>query len=108
MKIIVQSIHFDADRKLLDMIHKKYEKLDSYFDKITQTEVILRINKALNGSNKMVEVKVFIPGNSLFAKLQCATFEEAVDLSLDTLAQQLIRHKEKTQDLHYRATVKEF
>jgi putative sigma-54 modulation protein len=107
MKIIVQSLHFDADRKLLEMIQKKYEKLDSFFDRITQVEVILRINKSVNGENKMVEVKIFIPGNTLFAKLQCSTFEEAVDLSVDTLSGQLIRHKEKTQSQNYKSILKE-
>lgn len=105
MKIIVQSLHFDADQKLLDMIQKKYEKLDSYFDKITLIEVILRLNKSADGSNKMVEVKIFIPGNTLFAKLKCSTFEEAVDLSVNALSQQLIKHKEKSLDFGQRSTI---
>lgn len=105
MKIIVQSLHFDADRKLLEMIQKKYEKLDSFYDRITQVKVILRIRKSLNGANKMIEVKIFIPGNTLFAKLQCSTFEEAVDLSVDTLSGQLIRHKEKALALNYKSSL---
>jgi len=108
MKIIVQSLHFDADRKLLDMINKKYEKLESFYDRITQAEVIMRINKSLNGANKMLETKIFIPGNTLFAKLQCSTFEEAVDLSVDTLTGQLIRHKEKALSLNYKPGVTEY
>jgi putative sigma-54 modulation protein len=102
MKIIVQSIHFDADRKLLDLIQKKYDKLDSFFDRIIRSEVILRINKAVDGANKLVEVKVFIPGHTLFVKEQCPTFEEAVDLSVNVLSGQLVKHKEKSLAPHLR------
>ncbi len=103
MKIIVQSLHFDADKKLLDMIQKKYEKLDAFYDRIIQTEVILKINKSLNGANKIVEVKIYIPGNTLFSKLQCVTFEEAIDLSVNTLTAQLIKTKEKQKAIDHRA-----
>jgi len=108
MKIIVQSLHFDADRKLLEMIQKKYEKLDSFYDRITQVEVILRINKSVNGANKMVEVKIYLPGNILFAKLQRPSFEEAVDLTVDALSGQLIKHKEKSIALVQKAVIREY
>jgi len=95
MKINVQSIHFDADSKLLDFIQRKYDKLDDYFDRITNGDVILKLDKAIDAANKIVEVKLNIPGNVLFSKLKCASFEEAVDLSIDSLSKQLKKHKEK-------------
>ena len=102
MKINVQSIHFDADQKLLDFIEKKYSKLDSYFDRITAGDVILKLDNAVDAANKIVEVKLYIPGNILFTKLQCATFEEAIDLTIESLSKQLIKRKEKLKTPPYK------
>jgi putative sigma-54 modulation protein len=38
MKIRVQSIHFNADQKLLEFIQKKVDKLDQFFDQIISEE----------------------------------------------------------------------
>ena len=35
MKLQMSSLKFDADQKLLDLIQKKADKLDTYYDKIT-------------------------------------------------------------------------
>ena len=43
MKITVQSIHFNADQKLLEFIQKKTDKLDQYFDQIISGEVYILI-----------------------------------------------------------------
>ncbi|HEX7412725.1 MAG TPA: HPF/RaiA family ribosome-associated protein [Bacteroidia bacterium] len=41
-------------------------------------------------------MKLQLSGNHLFAKKQCATFEEAVDTAVDALRTQVKKHKEKT------------
>jgi putative sigma-54 modulation protein len=79
MKLQLQSIHFDADQKLLDYIQKKAEKLDTFYDRITGGEVFLRLNKDNSHENKIVEVKLSVPGHTLFAKEQGASFEAATD-----------------------------
>jgi putative sigma-54 modulation protein len=42
MKITVQSIHFTADKKLLDFIQKKVDKLGTFYDHIVSGEVYLK------------------------------------------------------------------
>lgn len=95
MKIRVQSIHFTADSKLLDFIQKKVDKLDQFFDQILSAEVYLRLENVEDGENKITEIKVLIPGAELFAREQCKTFEEATDLSVESLRRQIGKHKEK-------------
>ncbi|MGY0040426.1 HPF/RaiA family ribosome-associated protein [Pedobacter sp. NJ-S-72] len=36
-----------------------------------------------------------VPGGILFAKEQCKSFEEATDLSIESLKKQITKHKEK-------------
>jgi putative sigma-54 modulation protein len=97
MKIRVQSIHFTADVKLLDFIQKKADKLDQFFDHIISGDVYLRLEKTEDEANKISEIKLSIPGNDLFAKEQCKSFEEATDKAVESLRRQLEKHKEKVR-----------
>ncbi len=95
MKVIIQSIHFDADKKLLDFIQKKVDKLDQYYDSILGGEVFLRLDKSTSQDNKIVEIKINVPGTDLFAKKQSKTFEEATDEVVEALKSQIIKKKAK-------------
>lgn len=99
MKIRVQSVHFDADSKLLEFIQEKVDKLIHFYEHIISGEVILRLDKAQNMENKIVQIVIQIPGNDLRAKERCRTFEEATDLCVDTLSRQIKRHKEKQRGM---------
>ena len=97
MKIRVQSIHFNADKKLLDFIQRKVDKLDQYFDQIISGEVYLKLENVEDEANKISEIKLNVPGMTMFAKEQCKTFEEATDLSIESLRKQITKHKDKTR-----------
>lgn len=91
----IQSVHFDADKKLIGFINEKVSKLDQFHDGIVGTDVILRLEKSADQNNKTAEIKLHIKGNQLFAKKQCTTFEEAIDTAVAALKTQLVKHKEK-------------
>jgi len=97
MTITVQAIHFTADSKLVDFIQKKINKLDQFFDQIISGEVYLKLEKVEDEANKISEIKLLIPGNQLFAKEKCKTFEEATDLAIESLHKQLEKHKQKVR-----------
>ncbi len=96
MEIIINSVHFDADKKLLGFVNKKVNKLDTFFDGIINAEVTLKVLKPETANNKISEIKLSIPVNGyLFAKKQADTFEEATDLAVDAIRKQLGKFKEK-------------
>jgi putative sigma-54 modulation protein len=97
MKVDIQSIHFDADQKLLDFINKKIEKVGTYYEDIRSIDVYLRLEKDAEKDNKTVEVKININHNPIFAKDHSSTFEAATDMVLDKLVAQVKKHKEKLQ-----------
>ena len=97
MKIRVQSIHFNADQKLLEFIQKKVDKLDQFFDQIIGGEVYLKLENVENEANKISEIKLIVPGLTLFAKEHCKSFEEATDLAIESLKRQINKHKDKTR-----------
>jgi putative sigma-54 modulation protein len=95
MKVQIQSIHFDADEKLIEYIQKKCDKLDKFFDHITDAQVYLKVEKKGEHSLKSVEIKVNVPGDRLIATEESFSFEEAVDLTTENLKRQVTRYKEK-------------
>jgi putative sigma-54 modulation protein len=99
MKVNIQSVHFDADSKLLNFIEGKLSKLAGHYDRIIESEVTLRLDKASNNENKIAEIRLHVPGNDLYARRQCKTFEEATDLTVDALRNQLVKHKDKIRQL---------
>ncbi|NQD70139.1 ribosome-associated translation inhibitor RaiA [Sphingobacterium shayense] len=97
MNIIVQSIKFDADQKLVTFIKKKTAKLEQFLDNIIEGVCYLRLENVDDETNKIVEIKINIPGNQLFAKAQAKTFEEATDVAVESLRRQINKHKTKTR-----------
>ena len=97
MKITVQSIHFNADKGLLEFIQKKVDKLDTFYDNIINGEVYLRLENVEDEANKITEIKIMLPGNQIFAKEQCKSFEEATDLAVESLRKQIAKHKTKKE-----------
>ncbi|MCE2995628.1 MAG: ribosome hibernation-promoting factor, HPF/YfiA family [Cyclobacteriaceae bacterium] len=94
MKLQVHSIHFDADTKLIDFIQKKVDKLETFYDRVVDGEVFLRINNE-GVENKTVEIRVKVPGSQLFAKEQARSFEAATDMATEALRNQIKKFKEK-------------
>ena len=94
MKLQMHSIHFDADPKLLDFIQKKVDKLETFYDRMVDGEVFLRVNNE-GIDNKTVEIKLNMPGNQIFAKEDAKTFEVAADMATEALRRQIRKYKDK-------------
>jgi putative sigma-54 modulation protein len=99
MDIKVSSVHFTADKRLIDLVNKKINKLIKFYEEIIGAEVFLRLENTQETDNKVAEIRLMIPGNELFAKKQSKTFEEATDNAVDALRQQIIKHKEKVKGI---------
>ena len=98
MKIHLTAVHFDADQKLIDYIERKTAKLGQFFDRITDAQVFLKLENSGQVRDKIVELKLMVPGDTLVAKEVSRTFEAATDAVVDNMKRQLNKHKEKVQD----------
>ena len=96
MKVHVHAIHFNADKKLVESIQKKLDKLDTFYDRIISGEVYLKIEQGIGKvKEKLLEIKVTVPGNTLFVSQKANTFEEALDIAQEAIVKRLKRFKEK-------------
>lgn len=95
MDIKIQSIHFDATEKLQSFIEKKLEKVGKACDDARKAEVVLKVLKPETTKNKQTSIKLPLKGTELFVEKICDTFEEGVDLCVDSLLRQVEKYKEK-------------
>ncbi|MEO1517373.1 MAG: ribosome-associated translation inhibitor RaiA [Bacteroidota bacterium] len=95
MKVNTKSVHFTADHKLITFIEHKLHKLEQYFDRIVQADVSLKLENSGKIRDKIVEIRLFIPGNTLFIKESSKKFELSTDLAVASLKRQLIRYKDR-------------
>lgn len=95
MKVQTQSVHFSADTKLIDFIDKKLSKLDQFFDRIISAHVTLKLENSGQVKDKIVEIRLNIPGTTLYVKEKNKTFEASVDGAVTSLKRQLQKFKER-------------
>lgn len=95
MKVYIEAVQFKADQKLLDFIEKKLSKMEVFFDRIINARVVLKLENSGQVRDKVVEVRLNVPGETLLASSVSKTFEASVDEALDSLKRQIQRYKEK-------------
>ncbi len=97
MNVQIQSVKFDADKKLIDFVEAKMAKLDRFADNSTGADVILKLDKDNEKGNKVATITLRIPGDDLVAERQAKSFEEAVDEAIDALKKQIEKAKDKAK-----------
>lgn len=91
MQINVSGHHVEVTPPLHDYVTTKLGKLQRHFDNITNTSVVLTVEKLVHKA----EATVHVAGGDLFAASESADMYAAIDSLADKLDRQLIRHKEK-------------
>jgi putative sigma-54 modulation protein len=96
MNINIQTVHFDADEKLLDFVGKKIQKLATFHDRITKVDVFLKLDNLVHAiKDKVVEINIHIPKQNCFVKSTSKSFEESFEHAFDAVTNQLKKKKEK-------------
>ena len=96
MNINIQTVHFDADEKLVEFVNRKLEKLETFHDRITKVEVFLKLDNLVHSiKDKVVEIKIHIPKQDCFVKATSKTFETSFENAFDYIVNQLKKKKER-------------
>jgi putative sigma-54 modulation protein len=95
MKVDVHAVNFTIDKKLVDFIQERMVKLEKYYDKVVSSDVYLKVEKTSDKENKIVEMKIIVPGDDFLVKKQCKTFEEAVELAAESIERLSVKRKDK-------------
>jgi putative sigma-54 modulation protein len=96
MNINIQTVHFDADQKLLELVERKLQKLVTFHDRITKVNVFLKLDNLVHEiKDKVVEINIHIPKKDCFVKATTKSFEASLEQAMDAITNQLKKKKEK-------------
>jgi putative sigma-54 modulation protein len=96
MNVNIQTVHFDADGKLVDYVTKKMIKLNTFHDRIIKVDVFLKPDNVVhNIKDKIAEIRVHVPRHHFFVKSSTKSFEESFDNAFESLVNQVKKRKEK-------------
>jgi putative sigma-54 modulation protein len=96
MNVNIQSVHFEADSKLIGYVKRKLEKLGNFNDRIIQVNVFLKLDNVVHTiKDKIAEIRVHVPRHNFFVKSTSKSFEESFDDALETMVAQIKKNKER-------------
>jgi putative sigma-54 modulation protein len=94
MNVKIQTVHFDADEKLLEYVTRKVDKLNTFHDNIIKVDVFLKLDNVVhNIKDKVVELRIRVPKHDFFVKASSKSFEESFENALDSMITQIKRQK---------------
>jgi putative sigma-54 modulation protein len=96
MQVTFQAVKFSADQKLKDYITDKLQKIERFYPKIIEAMVYLKLENSGQVKDKVVELKLNVPGSTLITTSTDKTFEAAFDDALESLKRQLKKLNDKT------------
>jgi putative sigma-54 modulation protein len=96
MNINLQTVHFDADSKLVKHINQKMGKLNTFHDRIIKVDVFLKLDNVVHKiKDKIAEIRIQIPRHQLFVKSTSKSFEQSFDDAFESIVNQIKRRKQK-------------
>lgn len=96
MNVNIQTVHFDADGKLVNYVNKKMSKLNTFHDRIIKVDVFLKLDNVVhNIKDKIAEIRVHVPKHHFFVKCSSKSFEESFDSAFELLVNQVKRQKQR-------------
>ena len=91
MQINLSGHHIEITDPLRDFVNGKFAKLERHFEQINHVQVILTVEKL----KQIAEAKLNVNGGELFANSEHSDMYAAIDVLIDKLDRQLIKHKDK-------------
>lgn len=96
MNVKIQTVHFNADEKLVEYVTKKVDKLNTFHERITNVDVFLKLDNVVHTiKDKVAEIRVRVPRHDFFVKASSKSFEESFDNAMESMISQMKRQKEK-------------
>ncbi|MFN3579442.1 MAG: ribosome hibernation-promoting factor, HPF/YfiA family [Pseudomonas sp.] len=91
MQMNLSGHQLDITDALRDYVNEKMSRLERHFDKITNVQVTLEVEKL----RQKAEATLHVAGGEVVANAEHTDMYAAIDLLTDKLDRQLIKHKEK-------------
>lgn len=102
MQLNITGHHVELTAALKDYVNNKFQKLERHFDHISNVQVTLSIEK----QRQKAEANLHISGGEAHACAENDDMYAAIDMLIDKLDRQLLKHKEKQVDRSHGAAAR--
>lgn len=94
MNLNITGHHIEVTPAIRDYVTGKLDRVLRHFDQVTSSHVILSVEKL----QQKAEVTLHVKGKDIFADATDGDLYAAIDLLIDKLDRQVVKHKEKISD----------
>ena len=91
MNVQVSGHHVEVTQAIRDYVLSKLERVQRHFDQVIEINVILSVQKL----RQKAEISVHMPGKDIHVESDDEDLYAAIDLMMDKLDRQIIKHKDK-------------
>lgn len=102
MQVNISGHQLEVTDALRDYVIEKFGRLERHFDKITNVQVVMQVEKL----KQQIDATLHVAGGEVVASAEHEDMYAAIDLLVDKLDRQLIKHKEKNIDRQQGAAVR--
>jgi putative sigma-54 modulation protein len=94
MNLIIQGHHVEVTPALREYVQGKLERIRRHFDNVIDADVVLAVEDKLR---QRAEITLRVRGSSLHAESTDGDMYAAIDLLMDKLDRQVLRHKDRVK-----------
>lgn len=96
MNLTITGHHLEVTPAIRGYVEDKMERITRHFDQVIDVTVILAVEKLIHKA----EVNLHVRGKDIFVESTDADMYAAIDSLTDKLDRQVVKHKEKSGDVH--------
>ena len=96
MNLNITGRHFEVTPALKEYVENKFNKINNHFDHVINAKFILSVEKLDN----IIDATIHLPNLDINAKSVCDDMYKSIDLVINKLDKQVIKHKSKNKNHH--------
>lgn len=100
MNLKISGHHLDVTPALRDYVTAKLARVLRHFEHVIDVSVILSVEKHKVTSQR-AEINLHVKGRDIFVESANGDMYAAIDLLIDKLDRQVVRHKDRSQDYQH-------
>ena len=96
MNLHMTGHHLEITPSMRDYVSSKMIRINRHFDHVIDVNMILTVEKL----RQKIEANVHLSGKDIFVESEDDDMYAAIDLLIDKLDRQIVKHKEKIKNKH--------
>ena len=96
MNLHMSGHHLEITPSMRDYVSSKMIRINRHFDHVIDVNMILSVEKL----RQKIEANVHLSGKDIFVESEDDDMYAAIDLLIDKLDRQIVKHKEKIKNKH--------